>query len=217
LSWKRTLKALVQLTRSEQGHPQLDQVAQCPVQPGLECFQGQDFHHISGQPVPVTHHLHCRRLFPSIQPVATLFQFETISPCPITTEPAKESVSFFLIFLPNLLKICIHLLKKKKKVTAHFSIKFFSLSLKWRFLWSSAFKLKLTVLIPGRNTAPSWPFYLTLGRKIFGTLWLILDFWNILYFDRVWVGCQTILWCFWLWKLFRYLAKQLNGKRNSRL
>ena len=115
LSWKRTLKALVQLTRNEQGHPQLDQVAQCPVQPGLECFQGQDFHHISGQPVPVTHHLHCRRLFPSIQPVATLFQFETISPCPITTEPAKESVSFFLIFLPNLLKICIHLLKKKKK------------------------------------------------------------------------------------------------------
>jgi len=31
-------------------HPQLDQVAQSLVQPGLESLQGRSFHHISGQP-----------------------------------------------------------------------------------------------------------------------------------------------------------------------
>jgi len=35
---------LAQLPCSKQGHLQLDQVAQSPVQPGLECFQGWDLH-----------------------------------------------------------------------------------------------------------------------------------------------------------------------------
>jgi len=40
----------------EQGHLSLDQVAQSPVQPGLEHFQGGGTHGFSGQPVPVPHH-----------------------------------------------------------------------------------------------------------------------------------------------------------------
>ena len=39
---------LVQPPCSEQQHPQLDQVAQSPVQPGPECFQGWDINHLSG-------------------------------------------------------------------------------------------------------------------------------------------------------------------------
>jgi len=41
---------------SKQGHLQLDQVAQSPAQPGLECFQGWGLHYLSGQPVPVFHY-----------------------------------------------------------------------------------------------------------------------------------------------------------------
>ena len=39
-----------------QGHLPLDQVAQSPVQPGLEHFQGGDILIFSGQHVPVPHH-----------------------------------------------------------------------------------------------------------------------------------------------------------------
>ncbi|KAK4831174.1 LOW QUALITY PROTEIN: hypothetical protein QYF61_015644 [Mycteria americana] len=35
----------------EQGHLQLDQVAQSPIQPDLECFQGWGIHYLSGQPL----------------------------------------------------------------------------------------------------------------------------------------------------------------------
>jgi len=42
---------LAQHPCSEQGHLQLDEVAQSPVQPGLECF------FLSGQPVPVENEL----------------------------------------------------------------------------------------------------------------------------------------------------------------
>ena len=40
---------LVQLPCSEQGHLQLDHIAQNPIQPDLGCLQGQ----LSGQPLPV--------------------------------------------------------------------------------------------------------------------------------------------------------------------
>jgi len=46
-----------------QGHLPLDQVAQSPVQPGLEHFQGGDSHSFSGQPVPVFHHPHGEEFF----------------------------------------------------------------------------------------------------------------------------------------------------------
>jgi len=32
-----------------QGYLLLDQIAQCPIQPGLECLQGQDIYNHSGQ------------------------------------------------------------------------------------------------------------------------------------------------------------------------
>ena len=44
-----TLKGhLIQLPCNEQGHLQLDQGAQSPVQPDLECLQGWSIHHLSG-------------------------------------------------------------------------------------------------------------------------------------------------------------------------
>ncbi|KAK4817028.1 hypothetical protein QYF61_026034 [Mycteria americana] len=53
-----------QLRSSEQAHVQLDQVAQSPVQPDLECFQGWGIYSLSGQPVPSE---------------TTLFWFKTIT------------------------------------------------------------------------------------------------------------------------------------------
>jgi len=40
---------LAQPPCSEQGHLALDQVAQSPVQPDLECFQGWGIYHLSEQ------------------------------------------------------------------------------------------------------------------------------------------------------------------------
>ena len=53
---------LVQPPCHEQGHLPLDQVAQSPVQPDLECSQGWGIHHLSGKPLPVSHHS-CRKKF----------------------------------------------------------------------------------------------------------------------------------------------------------
>jgi len=52
---------LVQPPCNKQRHLQLDQVAQGPIQPDLECFQGWDIDHLSGQPAPVFHHSHCKK------------------------------------------------------------------------------------------------------------------------------------------------------------
>ena len=40
----------------------MDQLAQSPIQPDLECFQGEDIDHLSGHPVSECHHLHCLSL-----------------------------------------------------------------------------------------------------------------------------------------------------------
>ena len=48
---------LVQRPCNDQGHLQLDQVSQSPLQPDLECFQGWGICSLSGQPVPAFHHL----------------------------------------------------------------------------------------------------------------------------------------------------------------
>jgi len=53
---------LVQPLCNEQVHPQLDHTAQSPVQPNLECFQECGIYHLSGQPVPVFHHPHCKKI-----------------------------------------------------------------------------------------------------------------------------------------------------------
>ena len=96
---------LVQPSCNEQGHLQVDQDAQNPVQPDLECLQGHGFHHTSGQPVPVPHHPYCKQLFPYIQYKSPLFQFETISPCPIT-DPAEDVLICAVIISENETWIC---------------------------------------------------------------------------------------------------------------
>ena len=69
-----TLKGhLVQHPCSQQEHLQLDQDAQSPSQPDLECLQGQGIRHISGQPVPVPHHPYSKILLLYIQSKAPLF------------------------------------------------------------------------------------------------------------------------------------------------
>ncbi|KAK4810711.1 hypothetical protein QYF61_007685 [Mycteria americana] len=76
---------LVQPPCHRQGHLQLNQVTQSPVQPDLECFRGWGLHYLSGQPVPVSHHPHRKKFLPYIQSTSTLFQFKTIAPCTVTT------------------------------------------------------------------------------------------------------------------------------------
>ena len=49
---------------NEQGHLQLDQVAQSPVQPDLECFREWGIYHLSRQLAPVFHHPHCKKFLP---------------------------------------------------------------------------------------------------------------------------------------------------------
>ena len=83
---------LVQLPHNEHGDPQLDQAAQSLIQFLLECLQGRGINHNTRQLVPVPHHLHCKRLFPYTQHISTLSKLETISPCSITIDPAKEAL-----------------------------------------------------------------------------------------------------------------------------
>ena len=61
---------LAQLSCTEEEHLQLDQVAQSPVQPDLECLQGCSICHLSGQPVSVPHHPYYKTLF-SLHPMCT--------------------------------------------------------------------------------------------------------------------------------------------------
>jgi len=55
--FKRTFKGhLLQLLYNEQGHPQIDQVAQSLIHPGLESLQGQGTPYLSELPAPVHHY-----------------------------------------------------------------------------------------------------------------------------------------------------------------
>ena len=45
----------------------LDQAVLGPIQPGLECVQGQGIHNLSGQPIPAPHHCLCKEFPPDIQ------------------------------------------------------------------------------------------------------------------------------------------------------
>ena len=51
--------------------------------PDPRCLQRWGIHHLSGQHVPVPHHS-------SIQSQPPLLEFQTISPCPITTDPTEQ-------------------------------------------------------------------------------------------------------------------------------
>jgi len=61
--------------------------------------------HFFGQPVPASHYAY-KKLFSSIQSRSPLFPFETISPSSVATDPAKESVPFFLLAPLWILKGC---------------------------------------------------------------------------------------------------------------
>ena len=81
-----------------QGHLPLDQVAQSPIQPGLETPpQGGGIHSFSGQPLPVPHHPYRKEFLPSVQSKSTLLKFEATAPCPVTPCPCKKSLLGFLI------------------------------------------------------------------------------------------------------------------------
>ena len=54
---------LAQPPCSRQEHLKPDRVAQSPVQPGLECFQGWGLHSFSGQSVPGFHHPYGKNFF----------------------------------------------------------------------------------------------------------------------------------------------------------
>jgi len=49
-----------------QGHLPSDQVAQSPIQPGLEHFQERGIHSFSAKPVPVPHKPHSKEFLSSI-------------------------------------------------------------------------------------------------------------------------------------------------------
>jgi len=62
-----TLKIIrFQLPCHKEGHLLLDQVAQSPIQPGLEHCQGGGSHSFSGQPLPVPHHPHGEEFLPNL-------------------------------------------------------------------------------------------------------------------------------------------------------
>ena len=92
-----SISHLVQLPCNEQEHAQLGQVAQGLIQPRLKSLQGLGINHITMHPVPVPHHLHCKRCFSYIHPKSTLFKLESLSPCSATADPAKDSVPFFTV------------------------------------------------------------------------------------------------------------------------
>lgn len=62
----RHLKDQLQLPAMGHGDLPLDQVAQDPIQPVLQNFQGWDIHHFSGQHVPVPQHPHNKEFLPYI-------------------------------------------------------------------------------------------------------------------------------------------------------
>jgi len=64
---KRKLKHhLVPSPCHGQGHLPPDQVAQSPLQPGLDHLHGWSIHSFCGQPVPVPHHRLSKEFIPNI-------------------------------------------------------------------------------------------------------------------------------------------------------
>ncbi|KFV69593.1 CUGBP Elav-like family member 3-A, partial [Dryobates pubescens] len=80
-------------TGTRQGHPQLNQVSQSPVEPHLEYLQGQGPSHLPRQPVPVFHHPPGAGLVPHIQSQSALLQFEAIAPGLVPAVLGKQSLS----------------------------------------------------------------------------------------------------------------------------
>ena len=79
-------------------HLILDQVAQDPIQPGLEHLQGW-----MGHPQPLwaavsaPHHSHSKELPSGIQPESSLLQLKGISPCLAIIYPCKELIPLLFV------------------------------------------------------------------------------------------------------------------------
>ena len=93
---------LVQLLCNEQGHLQLDQFAQSPVQPDLECLQGQSIHHFSGQ----HHYPYCKNVFLISNPMTKSLTKYLAATC--VQGHIKSQVTYETLFVEN---IIIHHLK----------------------------------------------------------------------------------------------------------
>jgi len=93
LELERTLKGhWVQQPCNEQGHPQLKQVAQSLVQPGLECLHGWGTHQIPHNLFQCLTTLTVKDFSLYSNPLSKL---ETTFLPPVTTDPSKEPVPFF--------------------------------------------------------------------------------------------------------------------------
>ena len=89
---------LVQLPANEQGHLQEDQVA--PSSLTLNVSKDGASTTSLGNLFQCFITIIVKYFFSYIQSFISLFYFEIISPCLITTDPAKESVPFFLLAPP---------------------------------------------------------------------------------------------------------------------
>jgi len=92
LSWRGPLKAVCPTPCTEQGHPQLHQCSE-PIQPDLGCLQGWGTTTSLGNLCQCLTALSVQNLF-LISSLNLPLYFETISPCPVTTDPAEGSVPF---------------------------------------------------------------------------------------------------------------------------
>ena len=87
-----------------QGHLPLDQVAQSPIQPGLECFQGGGIHNLTGQPVPVSHYPYHKKPF-------CLYISFSLKPFPLVLScPYDRSLPSFPVGPLQVLKGCYKVL-----------------------------------------------------------------------------------------------------------
>ena len=59
----------------------LKQVAQEGIQMGPEYLHSRRLHHLSGHPVPVLRHFHCKEVVPCVCVELPVFQFVLITPC----------------------------------------------------------------------------------------------------------------------------------------
>ena len=87
---------LVQLPCNEQGHLQLDYARRSSSSLTLNVSRDRAPTTTLGNLFQCFTTLILKYFFSYIQSKSPLFYFETISPCPITADPDKESVPFFL-------------------------------------------------------------------------------------------------------------------------
>ena len=106
---------LVHLPCSEQGHLSPEQVAQSPVQPDPEHFQGGGSHSFSRQPVPGPHHPHGKEFLISNLNLCSF----SLKPLPLllSLQALVESPNPALLQAPSLGPCHLSLAFRKKKIT----------------------------------------------------------------------------------------------------